>query len=50
MGIRRFVSRNNLSNAVKTQIWIAVSTCLLVATLKKRLRVELPLYTILQMR
>ncbi len=35
-------------NAVKTQIWIAISTYLLVAILKKRLRIELPLYTILQ--
>lgn len=35
-------------NAVKTQIWIAISTYLLVAILRKRLRIELPLYTILQ--
>ncbi|MDA0989945.1 MAG: IS4 family transposase [Verrucomicrobia bacterium] len=35
-------------NAVKTQIWIAISTYLLVAILKKRLRIETPLYTILQ--
>jgi hypothetical protein len=35
-------------NAVKTQIWIAISTYLLVAIVKKRLRIELPLYTILQ--
>ena len=35
-------------NAVKTQIWIAISTYLLVAITKKRLRIELPLYTILQ--
>jgi len=35
-------------NAVKTQIWIAISTYLLVAILKKRLRINLPLYTILQ--
>jgi len=35
-------------NAVKTQIWIAISTYLLVAILKKRLRIEQPLYTILQ--
>ena len=34
-------------NAVKTQIWIAISTYLLVAILKKRLRIKLPLYTIL---
>jgi len=35
-------------NAVKTQIWIAVSTYLLVAILKKRLGIEQSLYTILQ--
>ena len=35
-------------NAVKTQIWIAVSVYLLVAIVKKRLGIELPLYTILQ--
>ncbi len=35
-------------NAVKTQIWIAVSTYLLVAILKKELGIEQSLYTILQ--
>ena len=35
-------------NAVKSQIWIAVSTYLLVAILKKRLKIEASLYTILQ--
>lgn len=35
-------------NAVKTQIWIAVSVYLLVAIVKKRLGVPLSLYTILQ--
>ena len=35
-------------NAVKLQIWIAVSTYVLVAILKKELRIKLPLYTILQ--
>lgn len=35
-------------NAVKTQIWIAVSTYILVAILKKRLNLEQSLYTILQ--
>jgi IS4 transposase len=35
-------------NAVKLQIWIAVSTYLLVAIIKKELRIKLPLYTILQ--
>ena len=35
-------------NAVKSQIWIAVSTYLLVAIIKKELGLPLPLYTILQ--
>jgi hypothetical protein len=35
-------------NAVKTQVWIAVCTYLLVAILRKRLNVEANLYTILQ--
>jgi hypothetical protein len=36
-------------NAVKTQIWIAISTYLLVAILKKRLHLlNVSLYTILQ--
>ncbi len=35
-------------NAVKTQIWIAISTYVLVAILKKHLQTELSLYTMLQ--
>src|SRR5450756_549527 len=35
-------------NAVKTQVWTAMSTYCLVAILKKRLALPLPLYTILQ--
>jgi hypothetical protein len=35
-------------NAVKAQIWIAVSVYLLVAIMKKRLGIPLPLYPILQ--
>ncbi len=35
-------------NAVKTQIWIAISIYVLVAIVKKRLRLEASLYTILQ--
>ncbi len=35
-------------NAVKTQIWIAISVYVLVAILKKRLYLDLSLYTILQ--
>ncbi len=35
-------------NAVKTQIWIAVSVYLIVAIIKKRLNLQESLYTILQ--
>jgi len=35
-------------NAVKTQIWIAISVYVLVAIIKKRLKLEASLYTILQ--
>ena len=35
-------------NAVKTQIWIAISTYLLIAITKKQHGLDLPLYTILQ--
>lgn len=35
-------------NAVKTQIWIAVSVYVLIAILKKRLKIEESLHTILQ--
>ncbi len=35
-------------NAVKTQIWIAVSVYVLIAIIKKRLRLDASLYTILQ--
>jgi hypothetical protein len=35
-------------NAVKAQIWIAISVYVLVAIMKKRLKIEASLYTILQ--
>ena len=35
-------------NAVKTQIWIAVSVYVLIAIIKKQLKLELSFYTILQ--
>ena len=35
-------------NAVKTQIWIAITVYVLVAIIKKRMNIELSLYTILQ--
>ena len=35
-------------NAVKTQIWIAISVYVLVAIAKKRLKLDISLYTFLQ--
>ena len=35
-------------NAVKTQIWIAISTYILVAIIKKELKIKHSIYTILQ--
>ncbi len=35
-------------NAVKSQIWIAVSVCVIVAIIRKRLKIEESLHTILQ--
>jgi hypothetical protein len=35
-------------NAVKTQIWIAITTYVLIAIIKKRLKIDISLYTILQ--
>jgi hypothetical protein len=46
LGIKAFYGTS--SNAVKTQIWIAISVYVLVAILKKRLKLEHSLYTILQ--
>jgi Transposase DDE domain len=44
--IKRFYGTSE--NAVKTQIWIAVSVYVLVAIVKKRLDLDAPLYTLLQ--
>ena len=44
--IKRFYGTSE--NAVKTQIWIAVSVYVLVAIVKKRLNLDAPLYTLLQ--
>ena len=44
--IKAFYGTSN--NAVKTQIWIAISIYVLVAIVKKRLNLDLSLYTILQ--
>ena len=35
-------------NAVKSQIWIAISVYVLIVIIKKHLKLELELYTILQ--
>ncbi|MDT8322250.1 MAG: transposase, partial [Xanthomonadales bacterium] len=44
--IKSFFGRSE--NAVKTQIWIAVSTYVLIAIIKKRLNLEISLHTLLQ--
>jgi hypothetical protein len=44
--IRNFYG--NTENAVKSQIWIAVSAYVLVAIVKKRLNLHASLYTLLQ--
>ena len=44
--IKRFIG--NSENAVKTQIWCAVSTYVLIAIVKKELQLEASLYTLLQ--
>jgi hypothetical protein len=44
--IKRFLGTSE--NAVKTQIWIAVSVYVLIAIVKKRLKLDAPLYTLLQ--
>jgi hypothetical protein len=44
--IQRFYG--NSENAVKTQIWIAISVYVLIAIIKKRLQIEASLHTLLQ--
>jgi hypothetical protein len=44
--IKAFYGRSE--NAVKTQIWIAISVYILIAIVKKRLNLEIKLYTFLQ--
>lgn len=44
--IKRFIG--NSENAVKTQIWCAVATYVLVAIVKKELQIDASLYTLLQ--
>ena len=44
--IKHFIG--NSENAVKTQIWCAVSTYILIAIVKKELQIDAPLYSLLQ--
>jgi hypothetical protein len=44
--IKRFIG--NSENAVKTQIWCAVTTYVLIAIVKKELQIDASLYTLLQ--
>ena len=44
--IKRFYGTSE--NAVKTQIWIAIATYVLIAIIKKKLNLDTPLYTLLQ--
>ncbi|MHB1955984.1 MAG: IS4 family transposase, partial [Sulfobacillus sp.] len=44
--IKRFLGTSE--NAVKTQIWCAVATYVLIAIVKQELRLEASLYTLLQ--
>jgi len=44
--IKRFIG--NSENAVKTQIWCAITTCVLIAIIKKELQIDASLYTLLQ--
>src|SRR3954449_3680867 len=46
LGIKRFYGTSE--NAVKTQIWVAVSVYVLVAIIKKQLRLDVSLHTLLQ--
>lgn len=44
--VKRFLGVSE--NAVKSQLWIAVSVYVLVAIIRKRLGIDTPLYTMLQ--
>ena len=44
--VKRFLGASE--NAVKSQLWVAVSVYVLVAILRKRLGIDTPLYTMLQ--
>lgn len=38
----------NSENAVKTQVWCAVATCVLIAIVRKQLQIEAPMYICIQ--
>ena len=44
--IKKFLG--NSENAVKTQIWCAMSACVVIAIVKKELQIDATLYTLLQ--
>jgi len=44
--IKHFIGTSE--NAVKTQVWIAVATYVLIAIVRKRLKLELSLHSMLQ--
>ena len=46
MRIKRFLATTE--NAVKTQIWCAIATYVLIAIIRKELKLEASLYTCLQ--
>ena len=46
MRIKRFLATTE--NAVKTQIWCAIATYVLIAIIKKELKLDASLYTCLQ--
>jgi len=45
---RLFALHGNRGNAVKTQIWCAIATYVLIAIVKKELQLDATLYTLLQ--
>ena len=45
LSIKRFI--DNSENAVKTQIWCAVATYVLIAIVKKELQLDASLYSLL---
>ena len=48
LNVKIKASYGTSENAVKTQVWIAISVYVLVAIIKKQLKIQLGLHTILQ--